>query len=370
MNRIIEKGYKVLIIYLLLFTMCLIPTENVEAAVTVSPSGDTSGITDMSNMQEALESDGHIILESGATYYTKGSLSVQSNQTIIATGATIISRSGAFRNDAVQANYKAITNLTVDGGIWKFAGEKGYKKTVVQLTHGSNITIKNATIYYNYEGHAIELIACKNVTIDNCTLKALGTCDATSVEEALQIDIATPKTAPTISSNLTKGQTCQNITVKNCTITGGRGVCANYASKEKKYQKKFHKNVVLKNNKITGVSAEAVALFNVIGATVEKNKITTKSKRTDTAYSVGLHIAIFGKAPSSMAKAKYKVNNNTIKGGRQGFFMYSHSSTKLGALTAQNNKCYAKAGANKALIASPNYITKVTLKNNKTYKWK
>jgi hypothetical protein len=31
------------------------------------------------------------------------------------------------------------------------------------------------TIYANYEGHGIELIACKNVLIDNCKLYAEGT---------------------------------------------------------------------------------------------------------------------------------------------------------------------------------------------------
>lgn len=360
-----------LLCFLLLFS--IVPVLKVEAAVTIPASGDTSGKADYANISAGLESDGHIILEEGATYYIKGTIWAHSNQSITATGATIISKDGAFRNIPTKVNYKSITNFTVDGGTWKNVAKEGYKKTMVQFSHGDKITLKNATIVCNYAGHAVELIACKNVVIDNCVLKAIGTCNSTSVEEQLQIDIATPKTAPTVAArgaNLTKGQTCQNITVKNSTITGGRGICANYASKEKKYQTKFHKNIVIRNNIITGVSSEAVALFNVMGATVEKNKITTKSKRINTAYSVGLHIAMFGKAPSSMKKAVYKVNNNTIKGGRQGFYVYSHSSSKFGKIIAKKNKCYAKAGKDKAILLDTKSVSKKVLSNNKTYKWK
>lgn len=359
-----------LLFWVLLFVF--LPVMKAEAAVTIPASGDTTGKTDYVNIKDGLETDGHIVLEAGSTYYIKGTLWARSNQSITATGATIISQDGAFRNSPTKVNYKAITNFTVDGGTWKNVSKDGYKKTMVQFSHGNNITVKNATIVCNYAGHAVELIACKNVVIDNCVLKGVGKCSSTSVEEQLQIDIATPKTAPTIAkrgAQFVKGQTCQNITVKNSTITGGRGICANYASKEKKYQTKFHKNIVIKNNKITGVSSEAVALFNVMGATVENNTIITKSKRTTTAYSVGLHIAMFGKAPSGMKKATYKVNNNTIKGGRQGFYVYSHSASKFGKIIAKKNKCYAKAGKTKAILLDSKSVSKTTLSKNKSYKW-
>lgn len=364
--------YKFLSIIAIALFFGILNSMVVEAATIVPASGDTSGKTDYKTIMAALEEDGDIILEADSTYYIKATLWVESNQSITATGATIISKSGAFRNRPTKTNYKSIKNFTVDGGTWKYIDKDGFKKSFIQFSHGSNITIKNATVYCNYAGHAIELVACKNVLIDNCVIKALGKCKSNSVEEQIQIDVATSKTAPTIGDygkKFVKGQTCQNITVSNCTITGARGVCANFA-KGTSYTDKFHKNIVIKNNKITGVSAEAVALFNVVGATVENNTIVTKSKRTSTAYSVGLHIAMFGKAPSSMNKATFKVNNNTIKGGRQGFFVYSHSSSKFGKIIAKKNKCYAKAGKDKALVIHQNSIKKKTLSKNKTYKWK
>lgn len=365
------------IMIVLAFTV-LMKSVCAEAATAEEPalieaSGDKTGTLDYRNIRDTLKEEGHIILESGKTYYIKATIWVKSNQSITATGATIISQTDAFRNKPTKTNYNSIKNFTVDGGIWKNVSKTGHKKTMVQFSHARDITIKNATIYCAYTGHAMEIIACKNVTIDSCKLIPLGKYPSNCVEEQLQIDIATPKTAPTLKkygSQFVKGQTCQNITVTNCTITGARGLCTNYAAKEKKYQNKFHKNVVIKNCKITGKTSEAVALFNVIGATVENNTIITKSKRTGTAYSVGCHIAMFGKAPSSMSKAVYNVNNNTIKGGRQGFYVYSHSASKFGKIVAKNNKCYAKAGKEKAIWLDHNSVIKKTLKKNKMYKWK
>lgn len=365
------KNYVVGMI-LLMCLSAMIPLK-AEAAVTVSASGDRTGKADYKNIVAALDEDGHVILESGKTYYLKATLWVESNQSITATGATIISKSGAFRNRPTKTNYNSISNFTVDGGTWKNADKNGFKKSMIQFSHCKNITLKNATVYCNYQGHAIELVACKNVTVDNCILKPLGKCPKNSVEEQLQIDIATPITAPTVGNygkKFVQGQTCQNITVTNCTITGARGLCANYASKENKFKTKFHKNIVLKNNKIIGNSSEGVALFNVIGATVENNTIVSNSKRKNTAYSVGLHIAMFGKAPAAMKKANYKVNNNVVKGGREGFYVYSHSSSKFGNVTAKKNKCYASAGKAAAIEVTEKSVKKISLSKNKQYKWK
>ena len=75
------------------------------------------------------------------------------------------------------------------------------------------------------------------------------------------------------NEKLVKGQTCSNITIKDCEISGGRGVCANYASKENKYLGKFHDKIIIENCKITGETAEGVALFNTLNSTVKNNII-------------------------------------------------------------------------------------------------
>lgn len=343
-----------------------------EAAVTVAPTGDKTGGKDLSNISAALEKDGAVVLQNGGVYYLRGTLYVKSNQSITATGATVITQNGAVRNTPTAVNYNSISNFTLDGGTWKNSSSEGFKKSMIQFSHGKNIAIRNATVECNYQGHAVEIIACKKVTVEGCKLLGVGKVVKNSCEEQLQIDIATPKTAPTLAeygSKFVNGQTCQNITVKNNTVRGSRGICANYASTEKKYINKFHKNIKIIGNKVISKTAESVALFNVIGATVKNNKLTNNSKRIGTAYSVGLHITMFAKAPASIKKAKYNVTNNTIKGGRQGFFVYSHSSSKFGKVTAKKNNCYSKSGASSALEIHKNSYIKVSTSKNKTYKW-
>lgn len=341
-------------------------------AATVEPTGDTDGKEDYRNIMEALQTDGEVRLESGDTYYIVKPIILGSNQTIYADGATIICLQGAFRSDLpTKANYASIKNVTVDGGTWKNTEKDGLHGSMIQFSHGQKITLKNLDVSCNYEGHAIELIAVKDVVVDHCTVKALGQCAAGCREEQIQIDIATPATAPKVAAagaQFVQGQTCQNITVKNCTVLGARGVCANFTKTENgKYLNKFHKNIVIKNNYIEGKTAEALALFNVVGATIEGNKIITKNKNTGESYSVGLHIAMFGKAPAAMASAVFYVKNNVIKGGRQGMLFWSHSSSEFGRLVAKKNKCYAKSGKEQAYQI--NHVKKQQLSGNKKYKW-
>ena len=48
--------------------------------------------------------------------------------------------------------------------------------------------------------------------------------------------------APNLPSTEQNGLACRNVTIQNCTIEGNRGICCNYDSKNKKYQKakSFH----------------------------------------------------------------------------------------------------------------------------------
>ncbi len=316
-----------------------------------------------------------IVIPSGSTVKINFAIKVGNNTTINAKGATIIqtdSKKGMMANDVDALNYNSVKNVTINGGTWKHSTSKGLKGTMFKFAHGQNIVFDGCKITCNYKGHSIELIACKNATVKNCNIKALGSAGKTCLEEQVQIDIATPKTAPGIvsyGSKYVKGQTCNNIKVINNTIKGARGVCANYASTEPKYKNKFHKNITIIGNTITGVTSEAVALFNTTSASVKNNKIYSKGKRTGSAYSIGLHVAMFGKAPKSIKKAKITISNNTIKGGRQALQVFSHTSSKYGKVSIAKNKLYCKKGKSKALNAKKASISKISNKGNKKYKW-
>lgn len=301
-----------------------------------------------------------------------------SNKTLIAKGATIIQQDlkPIAINDnkkmgmKLKLNYKSTKNVTIDGGTWKIKGLD--KKTVAtsnfRIAHAKDITFKNLKIETNYFSHAIELIACKNVKIDNCKLTAKGKKNTKSIDEVLQIDVSTKATAPSVAdygSKFVKGQICKNITVSNCTVKGGRGICTNKTETENgKYHSKHHTNIKILNNTIYGYTYEALCLHNAAGVTVKGNKIYSKGSRSD--YNIGLYLLSCGRF-NKLSKYTNVIEKNTIKGGRNGIYISSDYGTKFGKITLKNNKLYAKAGKSAAL--KYNYCPKIKKSKNKLYKW-
>lgn len=314
-----------------------------------------------------------VVIPSGTTVSIDYTVRIGSNTTLIADGATIIQKvdnCGTLSNALTKTGYKSVQNVRIQGGTWKNAvNKKGV--TAMRFAHGSNIVIDGATVITNYGGHAVELIAMKNVTVQNCVLKAEGKKNKKSVEEALQIDVATPKTAPGVykegGKKFTNGATCSNIKVLNNTIVGSRGVCANYASKEAKYKNKFHDKITIVGNKITGQSAEGLALFNTLNCTVKNNVIVTKSTRKSESYSVGMRVTAMGKS-SKAKKAKIVIQGNTIKGAKSGLAITSQAGSKYKQATVKGNKISAKSGKKNALAIEKKAVKKVVNSKNKLSK--
>ncbi len=351
-------------------------TYNDEGQMVYHPAGNANA--DCRKLNSLLGNDKvkTLIIPSGETVEVNGLIRIGDNTTIIATGATIIGTTdgkGIISHKVDGYKYDALKNVTINGGTWKNK-ENSKACTTMRFAHAYNINIKNATVECTYEGHAVELIACKKVTVNNCNLMAANnkTKSKTSVEEALQIDLATPKTAPgvydeTKDTKYVNGQTCQNIRVLNSTISGSRGVCANFASQEKKFQKKYHKNVTIEGCTITGNSAEGVALFNTIGVTIKNNTIKTNSKQTGTAYANGITMRMWGKN-SKAASYKTKIIKNKVYGRNNGISVASMCSSKYGTTKIKKNKVYVKRAIKNAIRVSG--CKKVKEVSNKTAKWK
>ena len=349
-----------------LFLMCL-PA----CAGTVAPSGRRDS-TDRMAIQRELDSSGNVTLQSGGTYFLDIALRLNSNQTIIADGATIILRKAAARNatDNIRPDYGSMSNVLISGGTWLSESPDGLTGTTFSFAHSNRIRLLNLNMACtNPEAHAIEVIACDDVIIQGCTIVPQGSGKANGQQEMVQIDLATPLTAPFLdNASLQNGLACKNISVLNCSITGSRALCCNYAAKESKYKKYYHQNIVIKNNTLIGQKAEALALFNTLTADVEGNTIICYSSRVKTAYSIGLHVALFGKAKIFKKKANIRIVGNVIKGGRQALHILSHAKVKYKKVTVKNNKLYCRKGKKQALSIST--VSKVKKSNNKTYKWK
>lgn len=347
-------------------------SETVRAGVV-----EANGSTDAYNIQKELNETGRVILEKGGTYRLYDSLVLRSNMSIEAEGATIICEKPIAFNIPEKTDYKAAADISINGGTWKSEAE-GYYASSFKFTHASNIKLTNMKIRAaNLSGHSIELVACKNVVIDNCDIAGLGSSDSLT-EEAVQLDIASSVTAPflqgvpfrtDLADKLYNKAGCKNITIKNSRIVGNRGVAANHTKNDGDAINSIHENITLTGNNITGLKGEGVVLFNAKSAIVKNNKIRSLRKGKSDAYTVGLHITTFSN-DKALKKAVFKITGNTIYGGRQAVMVYSHSGIKFGKAIIEKNELFCKAGKEFAIHAKEQSINKVVIKSNivKTYK--
>ena len=358
----------------------VIGTYNQDGSITFNPQTKSNGGASAAKLNaNALNQlcggnkEKTIIIPSGSVVHIGYCINLGSNTTVIASGATIIqddNEKGILQNEPNALNYKSLENVTVDGGIWKNSSDKQDAHTMMRFAHGRNLTVKNATVYTNYQGHGIELIAMKDTTVDNCTVKARGKKIKSSVEEAIQIDIATPSTAPGLvryGSKYVNDQTCKNIKITNNKIVGSRGVCANFSSTEQKYINGFHDKITITKNTIKGTSSEGLALFNVKNTTVSGNTITTYALNPDSHYSVGFNIIAKGSS-KALNKCSLKINNNTVKGGKYGLQLFSSKGSKYKKLTLKKNKLYSSASKSYALYIQRSAVKKISKSKNKLYK--
>lgn len=332
-------------------------------------SDSTCSARDRQAITAELEKTGSVKLAAGEDFYWK-TLNVKSGWSIDATGATIHCTGVVIDHAWTATNYNSLKNVTIKGGKWVSTSKKGYTASSFHFTHAQNITLQDMDIRCsNYEGHSIELVACKNVTIKNCTVIPKGSPKSDSVEEQIQIDIATGTTFPRIKgTKYANGATCSNIKILNCTVKGGRAVCANYAKNEPQYHKNYHSNITVKNCKLTGVTSEALALFNTVSATVSGNTIISKAPRGRGNYASGLHFYVVGKNSAMSKKGKLVISKNTIKGATRALLVTAVSSASYGNIRVENNKLYCKSGKKDACLID-NRHKKLVYNKNKDYKW-
>ncbi|MCR5283796.1 MAG: right-handed parallel beta-helix repeat-containing protein [Lachnospiraceae bacterium] len=314
-------------------------------------------------IQEELDSTGYVKLEEGGVYYLFTAIKAGSNMTLDATGATIFARDVIVNNDPTKTNYQSFDGFKMIGGTYYSLDGEGREGTSIQFAHGNNITLQGMDIKHtNYNGHAIELIACSNVLIENCILNAQGTPSDGSVEEMLQIDVATPKTSPRIyelDSAMANKAACKKVTVRGCEITGNRGLCCNHSVD---METAMHTGIVIESCTITSMSTEALALLNTASAKIQKNKIICKSKDNSSNKSVGINI--FNRTGKGLKSIV--INNNTIKGKKYAVLAWSENNNQYKKLTMKKNKLYAKN--KKDTMSLGNAFKKTALKSNKNYK--
>lgn len=306
---------------------------------------------------------------------TDRGMTLGSNKTILATGATIYQvnpQKQIINNNCTKLNYRSIENISITGGRWEIADNARMLRdtSTVRFNHGQNIKLSNMTVMTNYRSHGVEIIACRNMTLSGCKVIAEGTPSATCLEEAVQIDLASKATAPTVAQfgeQYVQGQTCYNITVQNCTIKGGRGLCCNKtATENKRFYNCYHKNIVVTGCDITGVTSEALCMHNTYGVTVKNNVIRSLGTRLDKTYSIGLNVASFGNV--NCTSMPNNIIGNTVYGGLYGICVRAQEgSTVFGTTNVKNNTIYCKKGTKNCKYVKN--CRSYTASGNKVYKW-
>lgn len=372
--KISREKYRVLIVAVL--TLCMLIAfagiaYGASSSVTVKPSGKTDN-TDVKRITNALKKYKTVKLKKGKKYYLATPIHARNNRTLVANGATIVAKSDIIACDLKKANYSNIVNFTIKGGTWKSKSKTGFKGTSIRFVHGANIKLINMTIKHpNYNGHAIELVACKDVLVDNVKIVPQGAAKK-SAETMLQIDIATTANYPSFKNkaSLSNGAVCENVVIQNCTITGNKAIAAGFDKGNKQgCIDSAHTDIQILNNKLIGKNAEALFLPNVKNAVVRGNYI--ESGLNDSSdNAIGCHFLVAG----SIADTSFVCENNTIKGGKYALRVWpvlQPDGVRIGSAVITGNTCYCRSGAGSAIQAAEKGIAEngLTMSGNSTYKW-
>lgn len=361
------------ILTLSIIIISMMPVITAKAGVVAPSNTPDTAISDLKSDSKAIQAEldktGQVTLEEGGVYRLSKQIYLSDGDYFDATGATIYCDTFIFMSPFGEPDYKSLKNVTLKGGKWRSTLKDGFTASSFHIRHSKDITISDMDIKVsNYEGHTMEFVACKNITVKNCKIMPLGKAKKDSVQEQIQIDLAAPSTA-TDTKERTNGGTCDNIKIIGCTVKGCRAVCANFAAKDKgKYLNKFHTNITIKNCKLTSVSSQALSLFNTTSATITGNKIISNAPSNRGNYAIGCHIALFGKVPGKIKNRNLIISKNEIKGAKYGLRIASDTSSAFDKLTLKNNKIYAKSSSSSAMLIGG--VNKDSKSRNKTGQWK
>jgi len=268
-------------------SVCVKAAGTHKVTITTANYNGGKAIQEALNLQQNNTYDKLEIVISPGTYNITEALTVYSNTSIDATGATLkyireTSKEGSDGRAPMLSNYasgkKGYTgagNISVNGGTWDFQGKKGevnygVSMEAVRFMHGSNYTVTNMTLQNLYTSHYLTVEGVENVTIQNCVFKA---CTAPKLKkEALHIDIMhNDDMAPSNQVNTIYDDSyCNNITVTGCTFDSvPRGVGTHIA-----VAGLYPSGINISNNTFTNITYEAIKAYHYNNVTIANNKIT------------------------------------------------------------------------------------------------
>jgi parallel beta-helix repeat protein len=303
------------------------------------PTGDK--VKDWKACKEKLDTCGQITFLPGCTYLLHSYLNPPSGTKIYADQATIKLKSykTGIMNDLDDRKGAYTDGIEIFGGDWQmyYIKKPDGWSTAFRFIHAKNISMKNMKVVSNYSCHIVELIACQNVLIDNCTLEmAPNSLYPDAKNEAIQLDFASnEKNARPVYRDL---KPCENVTITNNALKFYRGVATNVRSGEggREYKIKY-KNIVISGNTITSTRGCGLYMTNVENLTMENN--TLKGSYSTAAITTrNLTGTLIG--PKSMSRLTVKA----LKSGAAKVTGTKHKSASVTVTIGGVPNIYTKPG--------------------------
>lgn len=216
-----------------------------------------------------------IVVEQG-TYTLKRALNIYSNTELICEPGTVFKETrrdnllkvGTPGTDT-QAHGFYYQNITVNGGKWSRC--RLHDSTGIKIAHAKNVTLENAEFCDAENSHLVETAGVDGLKIKNCSFHdSVRTGSGNAGYECVQIDILARKHFNGYAAlDEERNYVSRNITVENCRFSN---VVRTVGSHTAVLGRPF-KNVVFRNNIVSGCDDAGFYVRNVRGLKVTGNRI-------------------------------------------------------------------------------------------------
>lgn len=229
-------------------------------------------------IQNAVNNKGLIVFGTGKYYKVASVIRIPKDTILELNGSTLIMSPDnpllrIFVNflptDTEFTEYNGNGNITIRNGT--IVGGN------ISFAHGENILLSNVHFKDGLSPHFLEICACKNYYIKDCSFT--GVCNSTlSVHEYINFDMAYRNAFPLLPAGSTffDGTANDGVYVDGCDFSLGVGDFAygyNALGVHGTMNEGIHKNIVIRNNRITGFTGCGLRINDMQNVMISGNDI-------------------------------------------------------------------------------------------------
>ncbi len=224
-----------------------------------------SGLVDANNTA--------VIKTPAGEYNTKKVIRLSSYIELDLTGTTLVKGNDGDKNIFVspsneKGGYSSLSSFTLTGGVLKYSPDYNRGNCLVRIAHANHILIDGTSFLDSVNAHDVELAACKDFTVKDCTFSGQTVNSDKTSMEALQIDILEEQQH---FVNMYPYDDTMNygITVTGCVFKNLYRAVGTHSLFEGLYQSGININ----NNTFENITATAISCSNYINTKITNNTI-------------------------------------------------------------------------------------------------